>query len=81
MSRYFHNLAVSLDQLANTILAGYPDETLSSRSWRQREKSPFWRFMVKFINCLTLNKNHCHDAFYKEIDLPEEYSNSWDKKY
>ena len=81
MARYFYNLAVSLDQLANTILAGYPDETLSSRSWRQRKKSPFWRFMVCFINGLTFNKNHCHDAFYKEIDLPKEYKKSWDKKY
>ena len=24
MNRYIHNLAVSVDQLANTLLAGYP---------------------------------------------------------
>lgn len=81
MSRYFHNLCVSLDQLANTLLAGYPDETLSSRSYRQSKKSKFWRFMVCFINCLTFNKNHCELAFYKDIDLPKEYAKSWDKKY
>lgn len=38
MSRYFHNVLVSVDQLANTLLAGYPDETLSARSWRCRDK-------------------------------------------
>lgn len=31
MSKYFWNILVSLDQLANTILGGDPDETISSR--------------------------------------------------
>ena len=31
MKRYIWNLAVSLDQLVNTIFGGYPDETISSR--------------------------------------------------
>ena len=29
--KYLHNLCVSIDQLANTLLAGYPDETLSTK--------------------------------------------------
>lgn len=81
MSRYFHNLCVSIDQLANTLLAGYPDETLSSRSYRQSKKSKFWLCMMCLINALSFNLSHCHDAFYREIDLPKEYKESWDDKY
>ena len=81
MSRYFHNLCVAFDQLANVICAGYPDETLSSRSWRCRDKKR-WAIMVKVINFLARNPHHCELAFTKEIDLPEDvYGSSWDKKY
>lgn len=34
MSGYFHNLLVACDQFLNTLLGGWPDETLSSRCWR-----------------------------------------------
>lgn len=81
MSKYFHNLAVSIDQFVNTICAGYPDETLSARAYRQSKKSKFWLCMMYFINGLAFNRNHCHDAFYKEVDLPKEYKKSWDEKY
>lgn len=78
---YFCNLLVAIDQLANTILAGYPDETLSSRSYRQRNKSKFWRFMMNFINTICCDKNHCARAYRLEVDLPQEYNDSWDDKY
>lgn len=81
MSNYFHNLAVSIDQLANTLLAGYPDETLSSRSYRCKDKSKFWYYCMNFINILCFDKNHCSEAFKKDIDLPKEYKNSFDKRY
>ena len=81
MARYFYNLCVAFDQLANVICAGYPDETLSSRAYRQSKNSLFWCCVMHCINALFFNKSHCHDAFYKEIDLPKEYKKSWDKKY
>ena len=62
MSRYFHNLCVAFDQLANVICAGYPDETLSARSWRCRNKKR-WAIMVKVINFLARNPHHCELAF------------------
>ena len=81
MSRYLRNVLVSVDQLANTLLAGYPDETLSARSWRCRYKRR-WAIMVKVINFLARNPHHCELAFTKVIDLPEDvYGSSWDKKY
>jgi hypothetical protein len=77
---YFHNLCVAFDQLANTLLAGYPDETLSSRSYRCKDKLR-WRIAMHVINGLFCDKNHCSKAFRLEVDLPEEYGNSWDSKY
>lgn len=72
MSRYFHNVLVSVDQLANTLLASYPDETLSARSWRCRDKKR-WAIMVKVINFLARNPHHCELAFTKEIDFLKTY--------
>ena len=79
--KYLHNLCVSVDQLANTVLAGYPDETLSSRSYRCRNNNKFWLYCMNFINCIFFNKDHCFDAFQKDVDLPKEYKNSFDKRY
>ncbi len=37
MKNYLINLLVMLDQCANTILGGYPDETVSLRAARERD--------------------------------------------
>lgn len=81
MIYYLHNLCVSIDQLANTILAGYPDETLSSRAYRCSTTSYAWKCASCLINTLFLNPNHCKEAFFNEVDLPSNYQNSWDNKY
>jgi len=36
------NLFLTLDQLANTLLLGHPDETLSSRLGRSKGKERYW---------------------------------------
>jgi len=62
ISNYIWNLLISLDQLCNTILGGYPDETMSSRMGKHLVKKNC--FLCKFI-CSLLNKidkNHCIDA-------------------
>jgi hypothetical protein len=46
--KYLFNILVGLTQLLNTILGGDPDETTSSRAWRNREK-PFWKQFRIFI--------------------------------
>lgn len=33
--RYGKHLLVAVDQFANALLGGWPDETLSSRAWRR----------------------------------------------
>ena len=81
MKYYFLHVFTALDQLVNAVFCGYPDETLSARSWRCRDKKR-WAIMVKVINFLAHNQHHCELAFAKEIDLPEDvYGKSWDKKY
>lgn len=37
MKRYFWNLLIALDQFGNAILAGDPDETISSRAYKHVE--------------------------------------------
>lgn len=57
ISRYCLNLLLSVDQLANTILLGDPDETLSSRIGKGSLKgSRFCIFMAKILGFF--DKNH-----------------------
>ncbi|MDC3412513.1 hypothetical protein [Terrihalobacillus insolitus] len=48
VKRYFWNLLISIDQLVNTILGGYPDETLSSRMGKHLKRNKDC-FPCKFI--------------------------------
>jgi len=57
---YLINFLVSIDQLLNTILGGYPDETISSRIGKYiRRNSPGWlpNKLNKFLGFL--EKDHC----------------------
>ena len=69
--RYLLNTLIWLDQGANTILGGWPDETLSAYAWRQQD----WRY--KAINTLFFwQDNHCRAAYESEKrrhQLPPEY--------
>ena len=33
MSGYLYRVSIAVDQLFNSILGGWPDETLSARAW------------------------------------------------
>lgn len=74
-------LAISIDQLFNTLLSGYPDETLSARTYRmavlEKEPKRRWRFMYKLVNSIFFwQEDHCKHAFQFEVaskDLPEGY--------
>ena len=45
---YGRKIAVALDQLINALLGGWPDESLSARSWRwHRDAKRDWpRFLI-----------------------------------
>jgi len=70
MKRYFWNLLISIDQLCNTILGGYPDETMSSRMGKHLVKKDcrLCRFICSLLN--KIDPNHCIDAIEKDEGLP-----------
>ncbi len=66
---YIFNIAVGFDQLANTFIAGYPDETMSSRCYRNSQK--YWyanvgRAILDFL-FRPFGKEHCKGAYEKEL--------------
>ena len=78
MFNYLFKIGISLDQLANTILAGEPDETLSSRAYRADIKGRlFGRFFRPLIDgVFFLQESHCADSYLSEVkrrQLPVEF--------
>ena len=78
IGRYFVNIVLSIDQLFNSILCGDPDETISSRLGRIKEKYkgtiPMTRPISK-LSAYLLNKhfpNHCEQAYQNELDKQHE---------
>lgn len=64
MKLYLLNLLIGIDQFANTLLAGAPDETISTRCWRHREH---WAgaLAVRFIDWLFswYEADHCRKSY------------------
>jgi len=71
MKKYLYNLLIAFDQLINSILGGFCDETLSSRMGKHVEKKDGW---LSIIICKMLNlidKNHCKDAIEEDEEWPK----------
>lgn len=66
---YLLNLGLALDQLANVLLFGSPDETLSSRAYRaDRDNKWFGRIFRPLIDLLFFwQDQHCHAAYKAEL--------------
>lgn len=71
MRSYLINLLIALDQLANAILRGDPDETLSSRAHRMRAKGqPVWGWTASVIDALFwFDKDHCRTSWERWRDI------------
>lgn len=66
MANYLIRLAIAVDQLGNAAIGGEPDETISSRAWRNRYR-PVWGFVRKVIDTLFFfQKDHCEWSFKVE---------------
>jgi hypothetical protein len=65
---YIKNVLIGIDQLANTIFRGEPDETLSSRAWRlEQERGRKWpRILIDLL--FFFDKNHCYESYLSEIE-------------
>lgn len=69
MDAWLLQVLIGLDQLVNTLVGGFADETLSSRAHRMREKGqPYWRWTAAFIDMLFFwQKEHCKAAWHSEM--------------
>lgn len=76
---YLLNLLIALDQLANAILVGASDETLSARAFRTEQSGKiFGRFFRPLIDGLlwVFEREHCKKAYIAErqrLQLPRDY--------
>jgi hypothetical protein len=58
--KYFWNVLISIDQLANAILGGDPDETISSRSGKIQHDQKWAQILCWFLN--KLDTDHCKNS-------------------
>jgi hypothetical protein len=63
VKRYLNNVLIAADQLANAVLGGWPDETISARAYRRG-----WRIRMALINALFRDPDHCRNSFFAERD-------------
>jgi hypothetical protein len=74
---YFSNLLCAFSQLLNAIFGGNHNEMLSAKAHRKNIK-----WLIRVINFLFLDSNHCKKAFEYERDNPQlpfpEYLNNSD---
>ena len=73
---YITNNLIALDQMANALFAGSPDETLSARAYRlSRDRGRHWPRRV--IDALFfLQDAHCQQSYISELlrkQLPKQY--------
>jgi len=59
---YFKRLALSVDQLVNTITGGDEDETISSRVGRNAVEGKWWALVLERIIDAVIGKGHCRKA-------------------
>jgi hypothetical protein len=77
-------VAIAIDQLINTMLGGYADETLSARAHRMRvKKQPYWGWTANVIDKLFFwQEAHCGGAYLAEMkrsQLPREFQQNESK--
>ena len=72
---YGKAVLIAADQLVNALLAGWPDETLSSRAWRW-EQNGIRAWPRRIIDRLFFwEKQHCYQSYISEREgrqLPPE---------
>lgn len=76
-------ILVAVDQLVNTLIGGFADETLSARLWRHHLAGEY-TWAMRIVNGLFFwQNNHCLEAYESELfrrQYPEEYRNGNSKR-
>lgn len=65
-----YNLLISLDQLANTLIGGNPDVTISSHLWSMQNQSKPWKRLRLVVDYTfsPIEKHHCELSNYADAD-------------
>lgn len=64
--RYIFNILISLDQLANTLLGGDPDETMSSRMGKRIASGNCWGCYRVCRILHFIDKDHCRKSIEED---------------
>ena len=69
LKQYIINILIAFDQFINVLFLGQPDETISSRAWRCKDVSSFWKVMRRVIDLLFFfQQQHCFNAYLAELE-------------
>lgn len=61
------DLLIAIDQMINTVFGGYPDETISARCWRLRERQPYKTLRAVIDGLFFFQPDHCQRAYESEV--------------
>jgi hypothetical protein len=70
---WVYNLLVSLDQLANTLIGGNPDVTISGKVGLKSSKDSKWVWLEQLIDFTfePIETNHCLRTYLDENDFDD----------
>lgn len=74
---YILRVLIAFDQFVNTLLGGMPDETISAKLWRLKDRQPYKVLRYLVDKLFWFDKDHCRTSYESEIkktQLPEEYN-------
>lgn len=66
MKNYAYRFGIAIDQLVNTAIGGYPNETLSARAWRHGHvegKKPWGHFRFVIDGIFFFDRDHCEKSY------------------
>ena len=73
ISKYFHNIAVGIDQAGGSIIYDQEKFTISSWTWYMCSRGYKVNcIFMKFINILMMSPTHCEDSFKNEMHEIQE---------
>ena len=59
---------IAADQLLNSLVGGWADETFSARCWRLRERGRGWAFLRWLVDGVFFwEREHCRKSYESEL--------------
>jgi len=67
MKAYFHHIFVSFSQLANTLLGGHPDMTISASAWVRSQTGQGDKVRALMDALFFWEESHCQESFERDV--------------